>query len=75
MKKIMMVGMVMMVLTVLVVAFNMTMLVVLMRKLGRSPSWSAQHCRMVKMRLENKERMMLVVVGGLLGKDESESIS
>ena len=36
---------------------------------------AAQHSRMVKMRLENKERMMLVVVGGLLGKDESESIS
>ena len=75
MKKIMMVGMVMMVLTVVVVAFNMKMLVVLMRKLGGSPSCSAQHSRMVSMRLENKERMMLVVVGGLLGKDESESIS
>ena len=69
-KKIMVVGMVRM-----VVPFNMTMLVVLKRKLGGSPSCSAQHSRMVRLRLENKERMMLVVVGGLLGKDESESIS
>ena len=69
-KKIMVVGMVRM-----VVPFNMTMLVVLKRKLGGSPSWSAQYSRIVSMRLENKERMMLVVVGALLGKDESESIS
>ena len=36
---------------------------------------AAQHIRIVSLMLENKERMMLVVVGALLGKDESESIS
>ena len=45
----------------LVVALNMTML--------------GAHLGIVRMMLENKERMMLVVVGALLGKDESESIS
>ena len=53
----------------LVVALNMTI------DDAGSSSWSAKHSWMVSMRLENKERMMLVVVGGLLGKDESESIS
>ena len=66
MKKIMMVGMVRMVLMLVVVPFNMTMLVVLMGKLGGSPPWSSQHSKIVSMGLENKERMMLVVVGALL---------
>ena len=66
---------VMLIMMMSMIITRISMLVVLMGKLRGSPSWSAQHSWMVSMRLENKERMMLVVVGGLLGKDESESIS
>ena len=47
-----------------VIVIMMMMIVVVVVR--GSPSWAVQHNRIVRVRLNKKERMMLVVVGGLL---------